>query len=290
MLVTSIEAEKRGIVSTCGPAPDPAKCEYCGAILYHLGFMSFGDDSHVFHWTEHPQRCACPEASKKWDEYDAKVDRENRVRDAAQERAWRKQRVDELLNQSGIRKRFQGRTFDQFVTDTPGRKKAYKVAHDYAEQFETARSTGEGLYIEGTNGTGKTHLAAAIALYLTEQEYSVVMKTSFDLLDDIKKAFDDPARSEHRIMKAYRECDLLIIDDLGKEQCTDWSMSILYSVVNDRYEAMRPTIITTNFGDEDLIRTLTPKGYGSQKIEGIISRLREVSKTLTMAWDDYRGR
>ena len=49
-------------------------------------------------------------------------------------------------------------------------------------------------------------------------------------------------------------------------------------------------IITTNFGAEDLIRTLTPRGYGCQKIESIISRLREVSQTLTMAWDDYRSR
>ena len=53
---------------------------------------------------------------------------------------------------------------------------------------------------------------------------------------------------------------------------------------------MKPIIITTNFGAEDLIRTLTPRGYGCQKIESIISRLREVSQTLTMAWDDYRSR
>lgn len=291
MLITSPEAEKRGITSTCGPAPKPAKCEYCGTILYHQGFLSFGDDPHVFHWTELPQRCSCPKALEKWDEYDEKIKQENRAREAAQERAWRKQRVDELVSQSGIRKRFQGRTFERFIKDTPGRKHAYKIARDYAEQFtEKARVTGEGLYIEGNNGTGKTHLAAAIGLYLTEKEYSVVMKTSFDLLDEIKKAFDDQTRSEHQIMRAYRECDLLIIDDLGKEQCTDWSMSVLYSIINDRYEAMRPTIITTNFGEQDLISVLTPKDHGSQKIEAIISRLTEVNRMLKMAWEDYRGK
>ena len=288
--ITTKEAEAEGLEIKCGPAPDPVTCEHCGATLYYKGFLSAGDPQYVFSWTEIPERCICPKAIKYWEAYEAAGRQKQAEAEELKRRAQHKENVDKLIQHSGIRKRFQQRTFDAFIADTPGRKRAYKIARDYAAKFSEAQSSGDGLYIEGTNGTGKTHLAAAIGLYLAEQEYSVIMKTSFDLLDEIKKAFDDPSRSEHKIMKAYRECDLLIIDDLGKEQCTDWSMSILYSIVNDRYESMRPIIITTNFGDEDLIRTLTPKGYGSQKIEAIISRLREVSKTLTMAWEDYRGK
>lgn len=296
--ITSAKAEARGIEAHCGPAPEPVICEYCGASLYFEGIVMPGitDRSgnkhppHIFRWSEQPERCSCPEATRHWAEHDAEVERKKREEDAARERKRHKEKVDALLSKSGIRKRFQQRTFDRFVQDTPGQKKAYRIAREYAENFEAELAAGEGLYIEGTNGSGKTHLAAAIGLYLTEKEYSVVMKTSFDLLDDVKKAFDNPEISEHKIMQGYKECDLLIIDDLGKEQCTDWSMSVLYAIVNERYEAMRPIIITTNFGSDDLIRTLTPKGYGSQKIEAIISRLREVSKTLTMAWEDYRGR
>ena len=81
---------------------------------------------------------------------------------------------------------------------------------------------------------------------------------------------------------------MLIIDDLGKEQCTDWSISTLYSIMNDRYENMLPTIITTNYNSEDLARALTPKGYDNYKAKAIISRLKEVSKVLTMAWEDAR--
>ena len=289
-LITSAMAEDRDIISSCGPAPEPVACDYCGKTLYYQGFVIPGDVARIFLWTKQPQRCNCPEAVKRWEAHDVEVERKIKEKEAAEERAKHKRRVENLLSQSGIRKRFQQRTFDQFIVDTPARKRAYKIAREYAENFEKAREKGEGLYIEGGNGTGKTHLAAAIGLYLTEREYAVVMKTSFDLLDEIKNAFDDPARAEHKIMKAYRECDLLIIDDLGKEQCTDWSMSVFYSIVNDRYESMRPIIITTNFGDEDLIRTLTPKGYGSQKIDAIISRLLEVSKKMTMAWEDYRGK
>ncbi|MEN6487850.1 MAG: ATP-binding protein, partial [Smithella sp.] len=288
--ITSQEAEDRKIESKCGPAPEPILCEYCESTLYYTGFLSQGETPYIFHWSDQPQRCTCPKAVKYWEGYDIEAEKKRAEEEALKERIQHKKTVEKLLQHSGISKRFQQRTFNTFVTDTPGRKNVYKKAREYAVKFSEAQATGEGLYIEGTNGTGKTHLAAAIGLYLTEQEYSVVMKTSFDLLDEIKKAFDDQTKSEHQIMRAYRECDLLIIDDLGKEQCTDWSMSILYSIVNDRYESMRPIIITTNFGDEDLIQTLTPKGYGSQKIEAIISRLREVSKTLIMAWEDCRGK
>ena len=113
-------------------------------------------------------------------------------------------------------------------------------------------------------------------------------KTSSDLLLDIKKAYDDEYTKESAVLDVYKSVDLLIIDDLGKEQCSDWSVSTLYSILNDRYEDMKPTIITTNYGAEDLIRALTPKGYDNTKIVAIISRLRETSTVITMAWDDYR--
>lgn len=147
---------------------------------------------------------------------------------------------------------------------------------------------GNGLYIEGTNGTGKTHLAAAIALQLIGEGIPVVCKTSSDLLLDIKKSFDDGSNNEAQILGIYKNVDLLIIDDLGKEQCSDWSMSTLYSILNDRYEDMKPTIITTNYGADDLVRALTPRGYDNTKIVAIISRLRETSEVITMAWNDCR--
>ena len=82
----------------------------------------------------------------------------------------------------------------------------------------------------------------------------------------------------------------MIIDDLGKEQCSDWSMSTLYSILNDRYEDMKPTIVTTNYNADALVAALTPKGFDNTKIVAIISRLREVSTVMTMAWEDIRGK
>ena len=145
------------------------------------------------------------------------------------------------------------------------------------------------MYIEGSYGTGKTHLAAAIALQLIEAGVPVICKTSIDLLTDIKRSFDSHDISEDSVLRAYKEVDLLVIDDLGKEQVTEWSISTLYNILNDRYEDMRPTIITTNFGSDDLIAVETPKGSNGSRIKAIVSRLREVSTVLTMVGEDYRS-
>jgi DNA replication protein DnaC len=284
-VVTSLEVDQYGIKCKKKP-PEPKVCEFCGKTLYHEGVILF---DQVAFWSPAPQRCTCEAAVKYWTDYEEKQRQAKEQEELARKRAAMQVKINKLLGQSGLKKRFLNRTFENYKTRTPEQKKAYAVAKAYADRFHEFYERGEGLYIEGTNGTGKTHLAAAIALQLIHEGIPVVCKTSIDLLDDIKRAFDDNQVSEYDVLKVYKQVDLLIIDDLGKEQCTDWSMSTLYSILNDRYEDMKPTIITTNFNEDTLIKNLTPKGYDNTKIVAIISRLREVSTVLTMAWEDYRS-
>ena len=68
-------------------------------------------------------------------------------------------------------------------------------------------------------------------------------------------------------------------------QATCWS----YEQAIADYEDMKPTIITTNYNADELVRALTPKGGDGTKARAIISRLREVSTVITMAWADYRA-
>lgn len=268
------------------PIPEPETCKFCGATLYHEALQLLGRT--WFHPS--PQRCSCDEAKAYWERRDAEEARQKDAAKEAEERERRRQRIEKLLGKSGIKKRFQQRTFENFIQDTSERRRCFQIAKQYAERFPYYAAKGEGLYIEGSNGTGKTHLAAAIALYLINEGLPVVCKTSSDLLADIKRGFDSGEATEYEILRAYKEADLLIVDDLGKEQCTDWSMSTLYSILNDRYEDMKPTIITTNYNTEELMRAMTPRGFDDTKIRAIISRLREVSKVVTMAWADYRSR
>lgn len=239
-------------------------------------------------WQPFLPRCDCEQAQAYWQEYDRKEAERKAAEEEEKRRKAMQQRIERLLGRSGIKKRFQQRTFENFRCDTPGRKKNYSIAKEYADNFPLHKARGDGLYIEGTNGTGKTHLAAAIALQLIGEGIPVICKTSSDLLLDIKKSFDDSSVNEAQVLDVYKRVDLLIIDDLGKEQCSDWSMSTLYSILNDRYEDMKPTIVTTNYNADALVNALTPKGFDNTKIVAIISRLRETSTVMTMAWTDAR--
>lgn len=281
---TEAEARARGLAIKSKQPPDGV-CEFCGKTLHHEGLVIM----NFVMWAPFLERCDCEEATRKWNEYDAEKEREKLEAERKAKYEAEQARINRLLGQSGIGKRFQKRRFDTFITDTPARKKAYITAKEYADNFAAYAQDGIGLYIEGTNGTGKTHLAAAIAMQLmTEQRISCICKTAGDLLLDIKSSFDGDGVNEKQILQVYKDVPLLILDDLGKEQCTDWSISTLYSILNDRYERMLPTIITTNYNSDDLMRALTPKGYDNYKAKAIISRLREVSKILTMAWEDAR--
>lgn len=282
--LTPDEAKAAGLLFKT-PPPPPDICQFCGKKNPRHG-IAFGDT--ILFWQPFVSRCDCPEAVEYWTRYDAEQKAKEEAEQLEKKRMAKMQRINRLIGQSGLKKRFQQRTFENFQTDTAERARCYKIAKRYADTFSEHYARGEGLYIEGTNGTGKTHLAAAIALQLLNEGIPVICKTSSDMFTDIKKAYDGGDMGESQILDIYKTADLLIIDDLGKEQCSDWSMSTLYSILNDRYEDMKPTIVTTNYGAEDLIKALTPRGYDNTKIVAIISRLKETSAVLTMAWADYR--
>lgn len=287
VIYTSREVEELKIPYSTPPKP-PERCRYCGKPLYYEGVVLMG---RVAAWRNtEPQRCDCEKAREYWTRRDAKEAAAEQERKLAAERKARQERIDAALAASGIKKRFMDRTFETFRRDTPGREMAYRMAKSYVDGFDAHAQQGEGLYIEGTCGTGKTHLAVAIAMQLIGRGIPVIIKTSIDLLGEIKRSYDTHDVSEYEVTRAYKDADLLIVDDLGKELCTDWSLGVIYEILNDRYEEKRPTIITTNFNESALIQRLTPKGRDSINAGAIISRLRECAQVLTMAWEDFRGK
>ena len=272
--------------------PEPKVCEFCGAEREYLGLISHNGriyEWEVERWSNMPQRCGCEEAVKKREEEAAERKRLEEEERQRREAEARRERIEKQLADSGMKKRFLARRFENFVTDTQGRKSAYRTAKEYADNFEAHKENGDGLYIEGTFGTGKTHLAAAIAIQLMEQGHGVIFKTSDDLLRDIKATFDENGREEQKVLDRMKRCELLVIDDIGKEQATDWSTAQLYAIINDRYECQRPVIITTNFNENDLIEVESPKGVGTHRIKAILSRLHETCGLMTMDWQDWRG-
>ena len=283
---TSKEAEELGIPYK-SPPPPPKTCKYCGKTLYHEGIAIAGV---ILIWrTNEPRHCDCPKSIEFWKKWDAEQAEKEKQRIQQEEQEQRKQKIQAILGKSGIKQRYLSRTFDKFIV-TGENRKAYQIAKSYADNWEQNAKEGKGLYLEGTCGTGKTHLAVAISLELINHGIPVVCKTSIDLLADIKRSYEqDSTVSEEDVLSVYKTADLLVIDDLGKERATEWSVPILYSIINDRYEAMLPTIITTNYNSDVLAEKLTVRG-DRETADAIVSRFVGSADCVTMAWRDYRKR
>ncbi|MBK8046988.1 MAG: ATP-binding protein [Anaerolineales bacterium] len=104
------------------------------------------------------------------------------------------------------------------------------------------------LVLAGENGCGKTHLAAAIAnSFVRETRTDVMFVVVPDLLDHLRAAFSPQASTSYdRRFDEIRRAPLLVLDDLGTESATPWAREKLFQLLNYRYSALLPTVITTS--------------------------------------------
>lgn len=272
---TPVEAESEGLLAYNSPC-EPGVCKYCGKVIEPRGFLFM---EKIF-WVPILFACECAKAQKDRIEYERMTAGQQAAED-------KKRKTEQLYIKSGMKERSREQTFDTFEQNTDSRKEAWWDAHMYAMTWETRYRHGQGLHIEGNMGTGKTHLANAIANMLISKDVAVVFTTPGDMLREVKQAYDNNW-GEIDVLKRFEQADLLILDDMGKERCTDWSMSILFNIFNERYMSKRPTITTTNLRDKALAMALTPDRDKSSRADDIISRIRQMSKPLVIRGADAR--
>lgn len=131
----------------------------------------------------------------------------------------------------------------------------------YASDF-SRRSPSLLLY--GKTGLGKTHLSLAIAGKAVEEGFGVIYSSAQNLFNKLEK--EKFGRADTNTEENILDCDLLIIDDLGAEFTTQFTVSALYNIVNSRELEGKPTIISTNFTPEQLT-----KAYGERIASRILS-------------------
>lgn len=155
----------------------------------------------------------------------------------------------------------------------------FNICRRYAQNF--SESSGSLLF-SGATGLGKTFLSACIARQVAENGFSVVYETAIRLFSDFEAEKFNAAREENRgLTQKYLDCDLLIIDDLGTEMTTQFTISALYTVINTRLMENRPTIISTNLADTEIEGRYSPQ---------IASRLIGAYRLVQFAGEDIRRR
>lgn len=153
----------------------------------------------------------------------------------------------------------------------------YTTAVKYVENFDRMKEDGQGLLYFGSMGYGKTYIAASIANALIDKGYKCYMGSMASIAASM---YDNEAKQ--KFLKDIKSYDLLIIDDLGAERDTSYMEELVYLVIDRRYHAHLPTVVTTNMTGDQLKKP-TDK---SQK--RIISRLYEMCIFIEVSGKDRR--
>jgi DNA replication protein DnaC len=171
-------------------------------------------------------------------------------------------------------------TFDTFVPEgyglPPDKAANLRFAYEQARQY--GESPEGWLILFGGYGCGKTHLAAAVANRALERGQAVLFVVVPDLLDYLRATYSpsSPVSYDERF-EEVRTAPLLILDDLGTQSSTPWAQEKLYQILNYRYTARLPTVITSN-----------------QRLEEIDLRIRsrlvdpDVSQVVAILAPDFR--
>lgn len=136
-----------------------------------------------------------------------------------------------------------------FAQDDQRNPKISDVCRKYVDNWAEMKAQNIGILFYGDVGTGKSFLACAIANALLERLVSVSVTNFPRILNSLQGAFDDERQKRIDRLQHY---SLLVIDDLGVERDTSYSVEQVYNVVDTRARSGKPVIITTNLSMKDL--------------------------------------
>lgn len=146
-----------------------------------------------------------------------------------------------------------------FANDDLSNEKITKAMQNYVDNFGELRKSGKGLLLFGSVGTGKTYAACEVANALIDKGYPVLVTNFARLTNTIQGMFE----GKQTYIDSLNRFDLLVIDDLGAERKSDYMQEMVYSIIDSRYRAGLPLIITTNLTIDEIKK---PNDIGNTRI------------------------
>ncbi|OHR53644.1 ATP-binding protein [Staphylococcus sp. HMSC061G12] len=231
------------------------KCESCGRTY---DYYKFSNGQEFRHGCD----CAMIEAGKE----------------ATKKRQQRK--IDDSFNQSTINPSIKDATVNNYIPNNESQVKAKKTAIEYVQNFTTEKDKMKSILFRGSYGTGKSHLAYAIAKAIKNKGYKVAYMQIPDLMDRIKATYNNQSYETFDELKMQLiNLDLLVLDDIGVSN-SDHDLGKLYTIVNNRQN--KNNIFTTNFKESELNQNV--------HWHRINSRMKKGSRKVNVIGDDYRER
>lgn len=192
-------------------------------------------------------------------------------------RAWQKK-----LGDAGIPERFHSRTLASYTASNDGQRRALAFATEYADNFAAVEASGRSAIFCGKPGTGKTHLAVGVGLYVMACHKLVMFTTVQRMVRRVKDAWrKDASESESDVIALLVQPDLLILDEIGVQFGTEFEKNLMFDVLNERYEKRRPTLLLSNLTAQEVKAFLGERVY---------DRLREDGgQAVSFDWVSHRG-
>ena len=185
------------------------------------------------------------------------------------------------FNRVGIPPRYRDRRFENYKAAG----KAQLAAKSHAMAYLKLLLDGDcsaSLVMTGLPGTGKTHLACAIANAYMRKGGEVVFITVAAMIRKIRETYrPDSELTEQQAINAFRDLDLLILDEVGIQKGDDKEINLLFEVINERYAYLKPTMLLSNLTVEDMEQLLGAR---------VIDRLKEGGGgVIEFVWSSYRS-